>query len=109
MPGLHDRLHATLNRVVDDHDIQGLVVSDEGGLLIDASESCIDPEQLAALAAVMADPFPGPIVPRREPRPVVTRAVHLHDELVLVAAVGDPARCLAAIDEATPDVLALVA
>lgn len=109
MPRPYDRLHATLNRVVDHHEIDALVVSDGGGLLIDANATCRNPEPLAALAALSVHPRRPFARERTDPSPTVTREVSMDGFDILVAAVGDPERCDAAIDAALPEVRALVA
>ena len=93
-----DKLHSALNSLVTCFKLDAVVVMDEHGQLIDANETCEEPEPIATTATLVAegilDEQP------HEERPTVARRYSMDDFDILIAAVGERERCEAAVDAA---------
>lgn len=93
-----DKLHSALNSLVACFKLDAVVVIDEHGQLIDANESCEEPEPIAATAAMVAEgTLPHHL---QEESPTIARRYSMDDFDILIAAVGDKAFCEAAVDAA---------
>ncbi len=90
-------LRENLDIVAMRHRVDGILVSDEDGLLIGSTSACLNPESLAASAPFLVESRD---LSSSTPVPTAARSVSLGDYDVVVAVVGDPKRCRAALRDA---------